>query len=167
MRFKLIVAKLFVAVIAVQLIVGCASWRRDWGWCQVDYSKNYEDGTQRKEGTFERFSLNQEFDWLYYYKGGAKKASGEYYLDYQDGLWTYWYKDGEKKLQGLYADRRRTGVWNYYHANGRLNARGGMHLGRDHGEWTYWDERGNLDRRGHYSLASRFIDGRTGTPTAV
>ena len=98
-------------------------------------------------------SGKQTGQWTYTYSDGAKKASGSFVNDVQEGSWTWWWPDGVTvKHQGAYRSGQRAGSWRHFHANGKPASSGSYRLDRQDGTWTYFTTDGRPFATGGFDL---------------
>ncbi len=95
-------------------------------------AQNKVDSQGRKQGK-----------WSKSYDNGNKKYEGSFENDYEVGLFKYYYEDGKLRAESVFSDKGRKTFTKSYHINGKLMSEGHYYNRLKDGNWNYFDEEGN------------------------
>ena len=115
----------------------CPFWRNNKGW---DYTKNYMNVSQIKNGFTEE-----------YFDNGKIKLEGTYIMGAKDGEFKQYHASGVLHVKCIFKDDVMEGSYERFHENGVMASKGQVKDNEQDGEWQYFDELGNLTETRIYS----------------
>ena len=97
-----------------------------------------EQGNELTKGEY--YAGLKEGTWFYHVEN--YKETGQFTLNFKDGLWLSYYQNGVKAFEGEYVEGQPKGKHKYYHDNGVLKSQGKYKAGAKHGVWKNYSAKG-------------------------
>jgi len=117
----------------------------------------YENNQKTGEGIVDAVGLRQG-EWILYYSGGEKRATGAYKDGKKEGDWIFYHKNGSTEQRGKYKNDLPEGAWLWYYESGKRWREEQFRKGKEDGLMIEYDEKDKIVAQGE------FVDGLKNGP---